>query len=238
MNDTAFLVRVHDHLVHSVPDDVVVTAVRPSGGRPWPRTEVTFVLAHPPSSWHGPTRGSAFLPLAEEWRQANAYEEPSEYARLLADEVESAALRLVSPRPPLSPPTPLQVRERWQWLLQRLALNGPVQQVGEGRLLVTTEKGTSFTVLVTPEEWARIATPLDPDADDPQDFNQLSTEAAYLVFYEDDLVWSTRPELPPVTWGARLRREFLAARARGQTNIGWFAGRHPTAPDTFDADAE
>ena len=54
------------------------------------------------------------------------------------------------------------------------------------------EDGSSFTVLVKPEEWARIASPLDPHADDPQDFNQLTDDEAYLVFYEDRLV-SCRP---------------------------------------------
>ncbi len=238
MDDAAFLALVQDQLTALVHHDVLVTAVRPAGGRPWPRTEVTFRLAGPPSSWQGPTHGSAYFPLAEEWRYASCYEEPSDYARLLADEVESAAYRLVSPKPPSPPLTPQQVSERWQWLLERLALNGPVQQLDDGRLVVTVSDGSTFTVLVTPEEWAPIAAPLDPGADDPQDFNQLFPEEAYLVFYEDELVWSTRPDLPQVRWGAELKRSFRAAQARGETNIGWFAERPPGTQDPADEDPE
>ncbi|MFB9768131.1 hypothetical protein ACFFOS_27390 [Nocardioides kongjuensis] len=223
MDDSAFLYEVQDLLAGLVGEDVVVTAVRPVGGRPWPRVEVAFRLADPPPAWRGQTQGSAYAPLAPDWRYATGREEPSGYAQLLADEVERAARRLVSPRPPATTPSPEQVAERWHWLLDRLALNGTVHQEAHGRLAVIREDGTSFTVLVTPEQWALIGEPLDPQADDPQDFNQLNPEDTYLVFYEDDLIWSTRPELPPIGWGAEIGRQIRQAIAQGRTDVGWYA---------------
>lgn len=111
-----------------------------------------------------------------------------------------------------------------------------MRREAHGRLLVTDEGGTSFTVRVTPEQWALIGEPLDPLSDDPQDFNQLHPEA-YLVFYEDDLVWSVRPELPPVGWGVEIRRQHLEARAQGRTDVGWYA-HNPDGEDHPYKDAE
>jgi hypothetical protein len=233
MDDADDLSQVHDLLAGMLGDDVVVTALRPAGGRPWPRVEVAFRLASPPPGWQGPTHGSAFAPLSPEWRYASGYEESHGYAQLLADEVERAARSLVEPTPPVDAPTPEQVAERWEWLLDRLALAGTVRQESPGRLLVTDEDGSSFTVLVTPEQWALIGDPLDPESDDPQDFNQLHPEDTYLVFYEDDLVWSVRPELPPVGWGAEIKRQFREAMAQGRTDVGWYAF-DPEDPDRRD----
>lgn len=233
MDDTTYLSQVQHLLAGMLGDDVVVTAVRVAGGRPWRRAEVAFRLASPPPGWQGQTHGSAYAPLALEWRYASGHEDPHDYAQLLADEVERAAYRLAVPPPATAAPSPQQVAERWQWLLDRLALNGTVRREAQGRLVVTDDEGASFTVLVTPEQWALIGEPLDPESDDPQDFNQLSPEATYLVFYEDDLVWSVRPELPPVPWGAEIKRKYLEARAQGRTDVGWFAF-DPNDPDGRD----
>lgn len=232
MDDATFLSQVQDLLAERLREDVVVTAVRPAGGRPWPRAEAAFRLANPPPGWQGPTHGSAFAPLAQEWRYASGHEEPSDYAQLLAGEVERAAHQLISPTPQPVVPTPEQVSERWQWLLDRLALHGGVRQEAEGRLVVTGGDRTSFAVLVTPEQWALIGEPIDPQSDDPQDFNQLNSEDTYLVFYEDELVWSVRPELPPVGWGAEHRRQYREAVAQGRTDVGWYA--IPNDPDERD----
>jgi hypothetical protein len=204
------------------PEDIVVTEVRPAGGRPWPRAQVTFRLVDLPPSWSGPTTGSAYFPLAQEWRDACGYV-PDDYVLMLASEVEAAAVRAFNPPPPSPPLTPEQVSERWQWLLERLALSGPVRHVAPSRLVVGDGAESSFTALVTPEEWAQIATLVEPDADDPQDFGWHENDEIYLVFYEDHLAWSIRPELPPVRRGAEIRRRSRAAVAQGETNIGWFA---------------
>ncbi len=76
VDDATFLAQVRDRLPEFVYSDYLVIAVQPTGGRPWLRTEVTFVLANPPSSWQGPTQGSAYFPLAEEWRYASGDEGP------------------------------------------------------------------------------------------------------------------------------------------------------------------
>ena len=233
VDDAADLSQVQDLLADMLGDDIVVTDLRPAGGRPWPRAEATFRLTSPPPDWQGPTHGSAFAPLSQEWRYDSGYEDAHDYAQLLANEVERAAYRLVEPSPPADPPTQEQVAERWGWLLDRLALAGTVRQEAHGRLLVTEEDGSSFTVLVTPEQWALIGEPLDPESDDPQDFNQLNPQDTYLVFYEDDLVWSVRPELPPVGWGAEIKRQFREARAQGRTDVGWYAF-DPSDPDGRD----
>lgn len=233
MDDADDLAEVRDLLVEMMGDDVVVTDLRPAGGRPWPRVQVAFRLADPPPDWPGPTQGSAFAPLSPKWRYASGYEEPRDYAQLLADEVERAARRLVDPRPPTATPTPEEVDERWPWLLDRLSLVGAVREEADGRLVVTAQDGWSFTVLITPEQWAVIGEPLDPESDDPQDFNPLNPEETYLVSYEDELVWSVRPDLPPVTWGAELKRQYRKAVAQGRTDVGWFA-YDPTDPERRD----
>lgn len=89
MDDASNLSHVQDLLAGMVGDDVIVTAVRVAGGRPWPRTEVAFQLASPPPGWQGSTRGSAYAPLAQEWRYASGYEDPRDYAQLLAEEVRA-----------------------------------------------------------------------------------------------------------------------------------------------------
>ena len=113
MDNAAFLAQVEALLRDLVPQDVVVLAVQPAGGRPWPRTEVSFRFADSPASGRRPISGSAYLPLAGEWRYASGYEEPADYAQLAADAVERAAYRLTHPSPPSLPLTPRQVDGRW-----------------------------------------------------------------------------------------------------------------------------
>lgn len=171
-----------------------------------------------------PPAGVAHLPLTKEWRDASGFDEPSEYAVALINQVETAAHRQFRRGTDPAPATEEQVHERWRWLLERLALSGTVREDGPGRLSVVATDGPGFTVIVTPEEWARIAEPVEPDADDPQEFYSIQEDETYLVFHEDGLVWSIRPDLPPVPGGAELRRRVRAALARGE-NVGWFAYR-------------
>jgi hypothetical protein len=223
MDDLVFLARVRELLTPPLGmPDLLVTDVRPAGGRPWLRIEVVLELTDLPPTWEGPRGGSAYLPLTREWRDASGIDEPADYVLPLISALESAAGRLHRPRPPSPEPTPAEVEERWQWLLERLALSGTARADGPGRLVVEAEDGPGFTVIVTPEQWARIATPVEPDADDPQEFYSLQEDETYLVFHEDALVWSIRPDLPPVPGGAELRRRVKAALARGE-NVGWFA---------------
>lgn len=196
--------------------------------RPWPRVAASFRLrGSPPAWWRGPTSGVAHAPFGAEWRDLTAYDVPEDYARMLEGEVTRTAMMLHAA--PVPPPTAEQVAERWLWLLERLALLGPVVDQGDGRVRVTDED-REITVVVTPDEWARIAEPLDHHADDPQDFNPTSEDEVFLVFHEDELCWSVREELPPLPAGADFKRRARDARARGDESTGWFACAPLEAP--------
>ncbi len=65
--------------------------------------------------------------------------------------------------------------------------------------------------------------PLDPESDDPQDFNQLHPEDTYLVFYEDALVWSVRPGLPPSVGEPRSNGRFATPWHQGRADVGRYA---------------
>lgn len=183
--------------------------------------------------------GSAFVPLDEDWRYLSGYERVDDYAALLADRIRSAAHELLVPsaRPTLAT-GPTEVASRWQWLLERLALAGQVVESDDGSVRVVRDDGGEFTVLVTPEQWARIAEPVDPHSDDPQDFNQLNDEETFLVFYENSLEWSMRAELPPVPFGAEIKRSFREAKERGEdmSRYGWGAAH--AADDHFAPPAD
>jgi hypothetical protein len=96
---------------------------------------------------------------------------------------------------------------RWRVLLDGLAGEGAVREVEPGRLVLALDRGEdeqrTVTVLVSPPEWDRVLLrdylelapqdffmelvgPLDPD------------RQPFIVFWEDDLVASSRDELPPV----------------------------------------
>lgn len=222
MDDDEFLDEVRQRLPDLVVDEgLEILDVRVVGGRAWPRVEVAFrVSGTPPRWWHGPTSGVAHAPFGADWRDLSAHDVPEDYAWLLEREVSRAARRLNEE--PQEAPTAEEVAERWPWLLERLALLGPVADQGDGRVRVTDED-REITVVVTPEEWARIAEPLDHHAGDPQDFNPMSDDEVFLVFHEDELCWSVREELPPVPAGAELKRRAREARARGDASTGWFA---------------
>lgn len=188
--------------------------------RPWPRVAVSFRLrGSPPAWWRGPTSGVAHAPFGADWRELMAFDVPEDYARMLEGEVTRAAMTL--PGAPTPSPTAEEVHERWPWLLERLALSGPVVDQGDGRLRVTYDD-REVTVVVTPEEWARIAECCDELADDPQDFHPQGAEQRFLVFHEDRLAWSVREQLPPVHGLADLIRRGREARAQG-SSTGWFA---------------
>lgn len=236
MDDSEFLAAVASRLPGLVENDILVVEVRLDRRRSWLRAEARFEKRGTSVS------GSAFMPLDSEWRYLSGYELVDDYACALAQRIDSAARRVTSPRRRPAPASgPEEVDSRWQWLLERLALNGQVVEHDDGSIRVLRDEGGEFTVMVNPEQWVRIAKPIDPRSDDPQDFNQMSDEEAFLVFYEDSLEWSIRKELPPVRFGGEMRRSFREAKERGEdmSRYGWFAHRPPDArPDTIGDDAE
>lgn len=226
MDDAEFLAAAAARLPTMVSDHLKVIEVRLDRARPWLRAEARF------EGRRASVSGSAFVPFDEDWRYLSGYERVDDYAGLLASQVHAAAHELMSPSARPRPATdPAEVASRWQWLLERLALNGQVVERDDGSVRVVRDDGGEFTVLVTPEQWACIAEPLDPSSDDPQDFNQLSDEEAFLVFYEDSLEWSMRAERPPVRFGAELKRSFREAEERGEdtSRYGWTAVHSPDA---------
>ncbi len=233
MDADAFLATAAAGLPSMVGDDLRIIDVRLDQGGDWLRAEARFEVRGTAVS------GSAFVPFDEEWRYLSGYERVDDYAGLLADRVRSAARELMFPSARPTPATgAAEVASRWQWLLERLALNGQVVEGDDGSLrVVRGDDGGEFTVLVTPEQWAQIAEPIDPDSDDPQDFNQLSDEEAFLVFYENSLEWSVRAELPPVRYGAEIKRSFREAKERGEemSRYGWSAAHGPDHPSSSSA---
>ena len=237
MDDAEFLAAAAALLPPLVNDDIKVIEVRLDRSRSWLRAEARFEVGEEP------VYGSALVPLDSDWRYLSGYEFVDDYADLLAQRICSAAVReVMSPSAgPAPASSPEEVALRWQWLLERLALNGQVVKRDAGSVRVLRGDGGGFTVLVTPEQWARIAEPADPHSDDPQDFNQLFDEEAFLVFYEDSLEWSIRAELPPVRFGAEIKRSFREAKERGEdmSRYGWFAHRPlDDQPDLLDERAE
>ena len=61
------------------------------------------------------------------------------------------------------------------------------------------------------------------------------------MFYEHSLEWSMRPELPPVPFGAEIKRSFREAKERGEdmSQYGCFAHRaQDDQLDRYDEGAE
>ena len=222
MDDADFLAAVAARLPSLLEDGIRVVEVRVDRSRSWLAAEARFEL-------RGSSRsGSAFVPLDSEWRYLSGYELVDDYAALLEQRISSAAREVMSTSALPAPARgPAEVASRWLWLLERLALNGRTVDGHDGTIRVVQDDGAEFTVLVTPEQWARIATPVDPHSDDPEDFNRLFDEETFLVFFEDSMEWSIRSELPPVRFGGAIRRSFREARERGEdmSRHGWFAYR-------------
>jgi hypothetical protein len=151
------------------------------------------------------------VPLDAEWRRLSGYADPAAYAPAVARRVESAAHTLVAQHRSGARPRSIEdlpdAAARWQVLLDGLAGEGAVREVGPGRLELALDWGDggrwTVTVLVTAHEWDRVLLrhhlelapqdyfmdligPLDPD------------HQPFIVFWEDDLVASSRAELPPV----------------------------------------
>jgi hypothetical protein len=193
--------------------DVRVTSARVVPGEHALMLEVGFVLDLPddPELEGVPAEGTFLLPVDAEWRRLSGYDDPAAYAPVVARAVDRTAGRLVQRHRSGAQPRPLtdlpDRATQWRMLLDGLGAEGTVREVAAGRLELTLDWGEDepsvVTVLVTPGEWERVLLrhgvdyaphdyftdllgPLDPD------------RQPYLVFWEDDLVASSREDLPPV----------------------------------------
>jgi hypothetical protein len=203
---------------------------------------VGFGLAVPSGvDWQGvPPHGSLRLPLDAEWRELSGYEDPAAYAPLVAFKVGIAAGRHVEghrsrPADTLGVDRSAQLPSReaqWQTLLGALRDEGTVREVAPGRIELRYSAGAVVTVVVTPDQWEMVLAHRawgDVDMYIAELLGPRDGDETYVVFYDGDLVRSTREKLPPVRGRARERRlaETRAKDPDGQ--LGWFA-YGPTRP--------
>jgi hypothetical protein len=195
--------------------DVRVTSGRVVRGELGPQVEVGFVLDRPDDTvWRGLDReGTVTVPLDAEWRRLSGYDDPASYAPAVARSVERAARALTQQhRSRAKPRSATDLPDRgaqWQLLLDGLGFKqrpGAVREVGPGRIELSLDRGGDepwvYTVLVTPEQWERVLLRHGIDLGPDDYFNELITgppgREPFIVFWEDDLVFSAREELPPV----------------------------------------
>lgn len=157
-----------------------------------------------------PASGSVRIPFDAEWRRLSGYDDPADYAPAVAREVGRSINDHVRQhrrgsrtgrRAPALPDRAAQ----WQILLDALASEGTAVEVAPGRIEVRKPEGGLLTAIVSPDQWEQVLA--EHAAGDTWMFfadllgPRLSDEQ-YVVFYQGDLVCSTREKLPPVRGSA------------------------------------
>jgi hypothetical protein len=187
--------------------DVRVTSATVVPGEHGAQVEIGYDLDLPdaPELEGVPPEGSFRLPVAAEWRTASHYDDPADYAPLVAHQVVMQIHRHVRAHRQPQPPRPdLPDRDaQWQMLLDGLGTEGAVREISPGRIEVTLDADETeeeiVTVLVTPEQWEQILLRhwnlLDY-------FGELlgprESDERFLVFWDGNLERSIREDLPPV----------------------------------------
>lgn len=228
--------------------EVRVTSVHVVTGEHGAELEVGFVMDVPdrPAFRDVPATGSVRLPADAEWRELSGYAEPTAYASAVAYQVMAAGRQLVvsneRPRPRRADRDLPGRDEQWALLLEHLGYEGPVREVGKGRVEVTrTWDGIEsvLTVVVTPDEWEQLLHRNGTGVGFGDWFGPLvatmQEDEGFLVYWRDDLHASTREELPPVR-GTASERRFRAivdeARARDpDATFRWTAHRSRRSAD-------
>lgn len=214
--------------------------------------QVGFALAVPADPvWHGmATRGSVRLPFDSDWRKLCGYETPAAYAPVIALQVEIAAHRQVERH--RDGPSGAAARRaaraalpsrdvQWQMLLD--ALSSPWRraiEVARGRIELRVEhpdqpaSADVITVVATAEEWETVlAERAGDDADSyiAELLGPRDADEKFVVFFDGDLVRSTREELPPVR-GRAFERKLAQRLAQHPGAQGhWSAHRPADDPD-------
>ncbi|WP_028660568.1 hypothetical protein [Nocardioides insulae] len=190
-----------------------------------------------------PSGGFVHLPFDPEWRDLSGYAEPATYAPSVASKVMSAARQQWERHGPgrdwaaereqmraALPDRAAQQRMLWE------ALDGvgSAEEVSPGRFEVqlpdpyTGHPGQILTVLVTPDQWEEVLA-WQAGADYDLYLSELvacgEPDESFIVFYEGDLVRSTREQLPPVHGRAIARYMTRQLTRRPITDAGWYA--HP-----------
>ena len=211
--------------------DVKVTSIDVVPGPYGAEIEVGFVL-EVPEGWNVPAVGSCRLPFAAEWREAQGFTNPALHAPWAAMGVERGVRDHVTASRRDRPVNDVPDRDaQWAMLLDLLAGHGDVTETVDGHLVVRRGDRHVVTALLTADEWERVlkknGTPRPELVDDYEEIlAALHEDGDYLVAWEDDLVRSVRPELPPVDGNIRAILRVQAARARGEDPYAggaWYA---------------
>jgi hypothetical protein len=213
--------------------DVWVESLKVVQGEYGAELEVNFGLAVPEDSAVSAmsSQGSVRVPFDREWRRLSGYEDPAGYAPEVARRVVAAARGLFvralagddwwPARQRVRENLPDR-REQWRLLLAALAAVGSVTEPSPGRIVIHVgsaqehEDGDDVTLLLSPDQWEEVLVDMaGEDVDMWELFGSRPDDEIYLVFYDGELVGSTREELPPVRSKAvaDMARK-LAARSR------------------------
>jgi len=208
---------------------------------------ITFGLAVPsdPELLGVQQRGALRLAFDAEWRELSGYDDPAAYAPVVANDIWSAAGRLVERHRKgpaglregderrLAMPRP---EAQWQILRAALRKEGAVREVAPGRVEVLGPEGrVVVTVVVTPGQWEQVMADHvggDVDLYFADLLGPRQEDETFLVFYNGDLFRSTREKLPPVR-GRALEREIAEVQAEhGVGQLEW----HAYPPNPTDSD--
>jgi len=209
--------------------DVRVVSIDVVRGEHGLELEVAFGLAVPRDKAlrDMPDRGSVRVPFDRYWRRLSGYEKPAAYAPAVAREVEHAAgsqFQQHRSGPGKAPRLPSR-QEQWRLLLDALADEGTVREIGPGRLEVAVRDDDVVTVVVSPDEWEHVLAALDGGDIGPGIYvaeliGPRDEDERFVVFYKGGLVRSTREELPPVR-GRAHERELAELRAQHPDGLYW-----------------
>ncbi len=198
--------------------------------------EIGFMI-DVPDDLDVPAEGSTLLPVAAEWREAQGCQDPRAYAPWVARAVWGAAGRHIDAHrgtPQEDAPAPDRETQRSLLLdvLHQASADGEgsIEEVAPGRFVGRRSlTHQSWTILVTPDQWEHVVQRHGPRrAWLLEHFSELLAsghrDERFLVFWEGDLVRSTREELPPVSGSLRA---LFAMQASGPPNLGpedgWYA---------------
>ncbi len=214
--------------------DVRVTSIEIVPGEHGAQIAVGFVLEMEDLDEDEPTEGSALLPFAAEWRDAQGFAYPELHAPWVAHDLMRGMWRHREAHRPTRDPRPDLPDRATQhsMLLEVLAQEGAEATRRPADSSYDDPVAASARSSSTPTSGSRWSRSTGSDASGSSSTSASSSHrgtatSSYLVFWEGDLVRSVREELPPVNGSVRAISELQAARDRGEdpyTNAYWSAG--------------